>query len=106
MFASRKAEALEAARQKSNAAKKRLQDLDATKRSVTVAAARACMKNPMGLACRNSKQNVDTAAAPVAAAAAAFDAAEKKRWYALGQKRRADRDLAGHLHIRGIGAVN
>ena len=90
----RKAEALEAARQESNAAKKRKQDLDATKRSVTVAAARACMKNPMGRACRNSKQKVATAAAPLTAAIAAFDAAEKERWGASEQQKHAERDLA------------
>ena len=90
----RKAGALEAARQETNAAKKRKQDLDVTMRSVTVAAARACMKNPMGRACRNSKQKVATAAAPLTAATAALNAAEKERWDLSGQQKHAERDLA------------
>ena len=94
----RKAEALalrvEDAVQEKNVAKKRTADLDAAKRSVTIAAVRACRRNPMGAVCRNSKQKAVAAGESLTASFAAIDAAEQARLYAAKKKKMAERKAA------------
>ena len=92
--AQRKAEALALRVEEKNAAMKRTAELDAAKRSVTMAAVRACRRNPMGAVCRSSRQKAAAAGESLTASFAAIDAAEQARLYAAEKKKKAERNAA------------